>query len=125
LQEVTDDEKGWTTDGGKIRHSDDHYLLFHPYALAERAEPDVTATHVISSFEAPFLRAVTVKLENRIADLIHKASSYVTIVNDYSSKQGAIVKGSPENNVIVNVSEQGVITHARSYYLTNNQSVAL
>ena len=40
--QVTDNEKGRTTDGGKIRHSDDHYLLFHPYALAERAEPDVT-----------------------------------------------------------------------------------
>ena len=47
---VTDNEKGQTTDGGKIRHPNDHYLLFHPYAPAERADPDVTATHVISSF---------------------------------------------------------------------------
>ena len=84
---------------------DYNYLLIHPYTPAERADPDVTATRVISSFVVPFLRVVAEKLENRIADIIHEASSYVTVVDDDSSKKGAIVKGNAKNNGIVNVLE--------------------
>ena len=79
---------------------------------------------------APFLRAVAEKIEtmsgtkphsklssllltgrdlqNRNADIIHEASSYVTVTDDDSSKRGAILKGNKENNIIVNISEQGV-----------------